>query len=169
MTVDKKPLPQDLIDGLLANYKKPEDLIGEGGLLKQLTKALVERALQAEMATHLGHGKHQPVENATGNTRNGKSKKTLKGEFGELPIERRPENRHAALRGSTVSFKPRARISSITVSILGLPRGDKVRYRLSRLTPAAFASAAIPPRRWATLRSASSNTAGSPSSNAAFR
>ena len=49
MTADKKPLPQDLIDGLLANYKKPEDLIGEDGLLKQLTKALVERALQAEM------------------------------------------------------------------------------------------------------------------------
>ena len=49
MTVDKKPLPQDLIDQLLANYKKPEDLIGEDGLLKQLTKALVERALHAEM------------------------------------------------------------------------------------------------------------------------
>jgi hypothetical protein len=39
MTVDKKPLPHDLIDQLLANYKKPEDLIGEDGLLKQLTKA----------------------------------------------------------------------------------------------------------------------------------
>lgn len=63
MTVEKKPLPQDLLDGLLANYKKPEDLIGEEGLLKQLTKALVERALQAEMAEHLGHGRHEPVEN----------------------------------------------------------------------------------------------------------
>lgn len=87
MTVDKKPLPQDLIDQLLCNYKKPEDLIGEDGLLKQLTKALVERALHAEMAEHLGHGKHEPVENVSGNTRNGKSKKTLKGDFGELPIE----------------------------------------------------------------------------------
>lgn len=82
-----KSLPNDLIDGLLANYTKPEDLIGENGLLKQLTKALVERALEAEMAEHLGHDKHAPVQNVTGNTRNGKSRKTLKGDFGELPIE----------------------------------------------------------------------------------
>ena len=75
MTVDRQPLPQDLIDQLLANYKKPEDLIGEDGLLKQLTKALVERALAAEMAEHLGHGKNEPVENVAGNTRNGKSKR----------------------------------------------------------------------------------------------
>jgi putative transposase len=48
MTV-AKALPTDLIDSLLSGYKKPEDLIGEYGLLKQLTKALVERALAAEM------------------------------------------------------------------------------------------------------------------------
>ena len=83
----QKALPNDLIDSLLSNYKKPEDLIGENGLLKQLTKALVERALQAEMTEHLRHHKHAPVSNLTGNARNGKSCKTLKGEFGELPIE----------------------------------------------------------------------------------
>jgi hypothetical protein len=66
MTVSK-PLPTDLIDGLLANYKKPEDLIGENGLLKQLTKALVERALEVEMTEHLGHDKHETVTNASGN------------------------------------------------------------------------------------------------------
>lgn len=82
MTVSK-----EVLDGLLADYKKPEDLIGENGLLKQLTKALVERALEAEMGDHLGHGKNEPVANATGNTRNGKSKKTLKGDFGALPID----------------------------------------------------------------------------------
>jgi len=87
MTVEMKPLPSDLIDALLADYKKPEDLIGQNGLLKQLTKALVERALQAEMTDHLGHGKNQLVANEAGNTRNGRSKKTLKGDFGELPIE----------------------------------------------------------------------------------
>ncbi len=53
----RKSLPTDLIDSLLADYNKPEDLIGENGLLKQLTKALVERALQAEMAGHLGEHK----------------------------------------------------------------------------------------------------------------
>ena len=82
-----KSLPTDLIDSLLADYKKPEDLIGEHGLLKQLTKTLVERALQTEMTEHLGHGKHEAVANPTGNARNGRSRKILKGEFGELPIE----------------------------------------------------------------------------------
>ena len=43
----------ELIDSLLADYEKPEDLIGDNGLLKLLTKKLVERALQAEMAEHL--------------------------------------------------------------------------------------------------------------------
>jgi len=86
MSDTQKPLSNDLIDALLGDYKKPEDLIGENGLLKQLTKALVERALQAEMTEHLGHSKNQLVANDTGNTRNGKSKKTLKGDFGALPI-----------------------------------------------------------------------------------
>lgn len=44
----------ELIDNLLANYMKPEDLIGENGLLKQLTKKLVGRALEAEMAPAFG-------------------------------------------------------------------------------------------------------------------
>ena len=64
MTVAKRtkrvqPDPEllKLADGLLANYQKPEDLIGENGLLKQLTKMLVERALEVEMTDHLGHDK----------------------------------------------------------------------------------------------------------------
>jgi len=85
MTVSKSRA--ELIDGLLSDYKKPEDLLGENGILKQLTKAVVERALEAEMAHHLGHARHEPVGNATGNTRNGRSRKTLKGEFGEMPID----------------------------------------------------------------------------------
>lgn len=87
MTLAKPMISNDLIDTLLKDYRKPEDLIGADGILKQLTQCIVERALQAEMTEHLGHGKHQPVENDAGNTRNGKSQKTLKGEFGELPIE----------------------------------------------------------------------------------
>ena len=88
-TKGAKPDPEvvKLADSLLTNYKKPEDLIGENGLLKQLTKMLVERALEAEMAEHLGHDKSQAVTNASGNARNGHSGKTLKGDFGELPLE----------------------------------------------------------------------------------
>ena len=48
-------LPNDLIDELLLSYKNPENLIGENELLKQLTKAVIEGALQAEMGAHLGH------------------------------------------------------------------------------------------------------------------
>src|ERR1700722_16579676 len=82
MAIDLK-----LIDKLLADYKKPEDIIGENGLLKQLTKALLERAMQAEMTEHLGYEKHDPVGNNSGNSRNGGSTKTLKGEFGKRPLE----------------------------------------------------------------------------------
>ena len=87
MTSRKHDVPEELLSQLLANYQNPEDLIGENGLLKELTKRLVERALDTEMTEHLGHDKHQSVGNAKGNTRNGRSRKTLKGEFGELPIE----------------------------------------------------------------------------------
>jgi putative transposase len=70
----------------MKNYKKPEDLIGESGLLKQLTKALIERAMKTEMTAHLGYEKHEPAGKKSGNSRNGKSKKTIKGEFGNMEI-----------------------------------------------------------------------------------
>jgi putative transposase len=46
-------IEKEILDRLLADYKNPEDLTGENGVLRQLTKALMERALEAEMATHL--------------------------------------------------------------------------------------------------------------------
>jgi putative transposase len=115
-----------LIDSLLADYKKPEDLIGEHGLLKQLTKALVERALQAEMAEHLGHGKNEPVENAAGNTRNGTSQKTLQGDFGKLPIDI-PRDRHGNFEPQLIS-KHQTRWTGFDDKILSLyARGMTVR------------------------------------------
>jgi len=127
-----KALPNDLIDGLLANYKKPEDLIGENGLLKQLTKALVERALQAEMAEHLGHDKHSPVSNATGNARNGKSRKTLKDEFGELPIEI-PRDRESSFEPQLIQ-KHQTRWTGFDDKIISLySRGMTVREIQSHL------------------------------------
>lgn len=76
----------ELLDILMKDYKKPEDLIGENGLLKQLTKRLLERAMQAEMTDHLGYDKHAPTGKNSGNSRNGTSKKTVTGEFGNLDI-----------------------------------------------------------------------------------
>ena len=80
-------IDKELIDKLLADYKGPEDLIGEQGLLKELTKALLERAMQAELTHHLGYEKHHPAGRGSGNSRNGTSSKTLKGDFGEAVIE----------------------------------------------------------------------------------
>lgn len=80
-------IDKELIDKLLADYKGPEDLIGEQGLLKQLTKALVERAMNAELTHHLGYEKHDPSGRGSGNSRNGTSRKKLKGDFGEAEIE----------------------------------------------------------------------------------
>jgi putative transposase len=76
-----------VLDELLADYKKPEDMIGENGLLKQLTKALLERALQTELTGHLGYEKHDPAGHNSGNSRNGSSRKTLKSDFGEMDLE----------------------------------------------------------------------------------
>src|SRR4051794_9569800 len=80
-------LDKDLIDKLLEGYQKPEDLIGENGLLKQLTKALVERALNAELTHHLGYEKNDPNGRGSGNSRNGKSRKKLTGDFGQIELE----------------------------------------------------------------------------------
>lgn len=76
----------ELLDQLLQGYEKPEDLLGEGGILKQLTKALVERCLEAEMKTHLEEQRSQPSVVKPANRRNGHSQKTIKGEFGEAQI-----------------------------------------------------------------------------------
>ena len=80
-------LDKELIDKLIEGYQKPEDLIGENGLLKQLTKALIERAMKAELTHQLGYEKHDPEGRGSGNSRNGMSRKKLKGDFGEVEIE----------------------------------------------------------------------------------
>jgi transposase-like protein len=95
MAIDK-----EVLDKLLASYQKPEDIIGENGLLKQLTKALVERAMEAELTTHLGYEKHDPVGYGSGNSRNGKSRKQLKGDFGEVQIDV-PRDRQASFEPPT--------------------------------------------------------------------
>lgn len=81
------PFTRTVLDELLKEYQKPEDLLGETGLLKQLTKALVERALSGELTHHLGYGKYEAQGRQSGNSRNGKYPKTMIGEQGELTIE----------------------------------------------------------------------------------
>jgi putative transposase len=89
--VETMLLRPEILDEILKDYKNPEDLMGQGGILKQLTKALIERCLSAELDTHLeeeGEKLAEITENDSKarNRRNGHSKKTIKGEFGKAEI-----------------------------------------------------------------------------------
>jgi putative transposase len=81
------PITPELLDQLLKDYKSPDDMFGDEGLLQQLTKAVVERALQGEMTHHLGYEKHSSAGQNSGNSRNGKSTKTIKGKRGQMQID----------------------------------------------------------------------------------
>jgi putative transposase len=113
MAIDPK-----LIEGLLAGYKKPEDIVGENGLLKQLTKAILERALDTELTEHLGYEKHDPVGYKSGNSRNGKSPKKLKGDFGEMDLET-PRDRNATFEPKIIE-KGQTRFTGFDDKILSM-------------------------------------------------
>jgi len=92
-------IKQELIDELLSDYQNPEDLLGEGGIFKELKKALLERSLKAELSDHLGYEKSDPKGRKSGNSRNGHGLKKLTGEDGEMTVSV-PRDRDA-------SFEPR--------------------------------------------------------------
>jgi transposase-like protein len=50
-------ISKEVLDELMTDYKGPEDITGSDGILKQLTKALIERAMEAEITNHLGYNK----------------------------------------------------------------------------------------------------------------
>lgn len=81
------PITREVLDELLKDYKTPEDLLGENGVLKGLTKALIERAMEAELTHELGYGKHEVAGYNSGNSRNGKTSKTVTGKQGTMRIE----------------------------------------------------------------------------------
>src|ERR1700736_3082630 len=76
----------ELLDELLKDYQTPQDLLGENGIIKELTKGMIERCSQAEMQEQLGSPKHGRKKAESANTRNGTGTKTLKSEHGELDI-----------------------------------------------------------------------------------
>ena len=108
----------ELIDNLLKDYKKPEDIIGENGLLKQLTKQLLERAMAAELTEHVGYEKHDTAGHKSGNSRNGKSAKTLKGSFGTMPIEI-PRDRNGTFEPQIIE-KHQTRFTGFDANIISL-------------------------------------------------
>src|SRR6266699_987043 len=114
----EKSIDKELIDNLLKDYKKPEDLIGDNGLLKQLTKQLLERAMAAELTEHVGYDKHDVAGNNSGNSRNGNSAKTIKGTFGELALET-PRDRNGTFEPQIIE-KHQTRFTGFDANILSL-------------------------------------------------
>jgi putative transposase len=95
----RRQLPDELVDELLAGAQTEQEIVGPGGLLSQLTKRLVERAMEVELSDHLGYEPHREPPGGAGNTRNGSTPKTLSTEHGPVGI-RTPRDRDG-------SFEPR--------------------------------------------------------------
>ena len=126
-------IKKELIDELLKDYQRPEDVIGENGLLKQLTKALLERAMSAELTSHLGYEKSDPAGYNSGNSRNGSTPKTLKGDFGEMVIET-PRDRNGSFEPQIVR-KHQTRFEGFDDKILSMyARGMTTREIQGHLT-----------------------------------
>jgi len=77
----------EILDQILSGYSKPEDLTRDDGIFRRLKKALIERALGAELSDHLGYEKGDPAGRGSGNSRNGTSAKTVLTEDGAVAIE----------------------------------------------------------------------------------
>jgi putative transposase len=82
-----KSRADQLLDELLSECKSPEEILGANGLVQQLTKRAIERALAGELTSHLGYSAHERAQQPRQNTRNGSSPKTLTSEHGAVSIE----------------------------------------------------------------------------------
>lgn len=104
----------ELLDELLSDCQSPEEILGESGLLKQLTKRLVERALAGELNHHL----KDTDDNNSRNSRNGHSSKTIQSEHGELELAI-PRDRQSTFEPVLVP-KHQRRLSGLDDKILAL-------------------------------------------------
>ena len=95
----RRQLPDEVVDELLAGARTEEEIVGPGGVLSQLTKRLVERALEVELTDHVGYERHQEPPGGAQNTRNGSTPKRLITEHGSVGIDT-PRDRDG-------SFEPR--------------------------------------------------------------
>ena len=118
-----KPEPtaeQKLAEELVARAREQGvSLTGPDGLLKQLTKTVLETALDQEMTGHLGHDKHGPAGNEAGNVRNGTRPKTVLTEAsGQVPVEV-PRDRHGTFEPQIVKKRQR-RLTGVDEIVLSL-------------------------------------------------
>ena len=108
-------LDDKLVDQIVGQIKTQDDL---ADLSRQLLKAAIERVMAAELEDHLGYSKHSPEGHNTGNSRNGHSKKTIKGDFGELEIQA-PRDRNGKFSPQLIA-KGKTRINTLDQQILAL-------------------------------------------------
>jgi putative transposase len=119
-------IKQEVIDELLKDYKNPEDLLGEDGLLKALKKALIERAMSAELTEHLGYEPHEEKGRKSGNSRNGHGRKRITGEDGNMTITV-PRDREASFEPQIIK-KGQRRFDGFDDKIISMySRGMSVR------------------------------------------
>ena len=114
----KKSKQDVLIDELLQDCDDPKDILGNNGLLKQLTKRLVERTLEAELTDHLGYEPNASQGRGSGNNRNGKGHKTVQSESSELRIEV-PRDRNGTFNPQLVRKRQR-RLEGFDDKVLAL-------------------------------------------------
>ena len=114
----KKSKQDTLIDELLEDVSDPKDILGKNGLLKQLTKRLVERTLEAELSDHLGYEPHEPKGHGTGNNRNGKGDKTVQSETGAIDIKV-PRDRNGTFEPKLIKKRQR-RLEGFDDKVLAL-------------------------------------------------
>ena len=115
---DGERIPDEVIDQLLAGASTEQEIAGPGGLLAELTKRLVERAMEVELTDHLGYEPHQEPPGGTGNTRNGTSPKTLVTEHGQVAIDA-PRDRDGSFAPKIVRKRQR-RFAGFDDKILAL-------------------------------------------------
>jgi putative transposase len=105
MSADRR-ISNDMIDELLAGASTEEEIAGPGGLLAQLTKRLVERAMEVELTDHVGYEPHQEPPGGAANQRNGASPKTLMTEHGPVGLDA-PRDRDGSFQPKIVKKRQR--------------------------------------------------------------
>jgi transposase-like protein len=117
MTISK-----EMLDELLTGVERPEDLLGDTGLMKELKIKLMERMLGAALTAHLGYEEGKEAPPAQSNRRNGASTKVLKGQDGEMPVAV-PRDRDSSFEPELVK-KGQTRIDGMDDKIIHCPAGD---------------------------------------------
>jgi putative transposase len=117
MTISK-----ELLDELLSEVERPEDLLGDKGLMKELKVQLMERMLGTELTEHLGYEPNGEPSSQQVNRRNGSTRKTLKGNDGAVPIDI-PRDRDGSFEPELIQ-KGQTRIEGMDDKIIHCPAGD---------------------------------------------